>query len=451
MIEGPDTRLTWSSGFSIPFQVTGTGGTEILYLPGWASNVIANRWVAEHARFLDRLSSFARLIVMDRRGVGCADRLPPGTAATLEELVDDVLAVMAAAYASRKTVLFGVQETGFIAMLAAATHPERFGGLVLFGCTPSFRRSEELPWQWDEDLWEGSIRQFESATSLRDMADSYVRESLPSLYERPDVRHQMAALMALTNGAGAAIADIRKFSEVDLLELLPAIRLPTLVLHRTLDPVEPVQSGRLLAERIPDARFVELPGEDALPWAGEASAVLDEVQKFLTGDMPSAYSPERRIATVLFTDIVGSTERAASLGDARWRELLEQHHHEVRGALARSHGVEIDTAGDGFFATFDGPARAVECARAIVASVEALGLQVRVGVHTGEVEQVDGKLAGIAVVIGARTMSLARASDVLVTSTVRDLAAGSGLAFEDAGEHELKGVPDSWHLYRVVN
>jgi class 3 adenylate cyclase len=190
---------------------------------------------------------------------------------------------------------------------------------------------------------------------------------------------------------------------------------------------------------------------DALPWAGEASQVLDEIERFVTGDIAGPSTPERRIATVMFTDIVGSTERAAALGDAAWRDLLERHHHQVRDALGRSNGVEIDTAGDGFFATFDGPARAVGCARAIVASVRALGLEVRIGVHTGEVEEADGKVAGIAVVIGARTMSLAEPSDVLVTSTVRDLVAGSGLTFDDAGERQLKGVPDRWRLYRLAN
>jgi class 3 adenylate cyclase len=238
-------------------------------------------------------------------------------------------------------------------------------------------------------------------------------------------------------------------SEVDLIDLLPSIRVPTLVLHRTDDPVEPIESGRLLAERIPEATLVELPGDDALPWGGEADAVVDEIEGFLTGDR-GARPTDRRLATVLFTDIVGSTGTAARLGDADWRKLLDAHHERVRAELQRHRGVEIDTAGDGFFATFDGPARAVECARSIAEAVGSLGIEIRAGVHTGEIEVARDEVRGISVHIGARVMALAGPSEVLVSSTVRDLVAGSGLRFEDAGEHELKGVPDRWRLYRVV-
>jgi class 3 adenylate cyclase len=445
----PDTRFTWSGDFCIAYQVTGSGSTDLIYLPAWLSNVVANRGVPELGRFLERLETFTRLIVVDRRGVGCSDRLPPGDAATLEELVDDVLAVAAAAHVTRRTVLFGVEDAGFVAMLAAATHPDRFSGLILFGCAPGYRRTDEVPWQWDEDVYEATIEQFRSATSLREFADAYTRDALPSLLDRPDSLEAVRSLMALTQGAGSGIAEIRKMSEVDLIDLLPSIRVPTLVLHRTDDPVEPIQSGRLLAERIPDARLVELPGVDALPWAGEADAVLDEIEEFVTGarGMPGS---DRRLATVLFTDIVGSTELASRLGDAAWRELLGKHHTAVRAELERHRGVEVDTAGDGFFAMFDGPARAVECARSVADAVRELGIELRAGVHTGEIEVAREEVRGISVHIGARVMALAGPSEVLVSSTVKDLVAGSGLAFEDAGEHELKGVPDRWHLYRVV-
>ena len=449
MTDRPDTRFTWSGDFSIAYQVTGSGRSDLVYMPAWMSNVEANRLVPEQARFLERLESFSRLIVMDRRGVGCADRLPPGEAATLEELVDDVLAVLAAAHASRRTVLFGTQETGFIAMLAAATHPERLSGLILFGCAPTYRRSDDVPWGWDEDLWDAQLAQFKTATSLREFADAYVRDSLPSVSERPEALRDIASLMALTTGVGGGMAEIRKFSEVDLLELLPAIRVPTLVLHRTDDPVEPIESGRLLAERIPGAQLVELPGIDALPWAGETDATLDAIEQFVTGDRATR-PPDRRLATVLFTDIVGSTQLAAHLGDAAWGQRLAAHHARVRSELDRDRGVEIDTAGDGFFATFDGPARAVACAMRIAEAVRDLGLEIRAGVHTGEIEVDSDGIRGIAVHIGARVMALAQPSEVLVSSTVKDLVAGSGLAFEDAGEHELKGVPERWHLYRVA-
>jgi len=444
-----DTRYTWSGDFSIAYQVTGAGPTDLIYLPAWFSNVVANRSVPEHGRFLERLESFARLIVMDRRGVGCSDRLPPGHAATLEELVDDVLAVAASAHATRRTMLFGVEDAGFVSMLAAATHPDRFSGLILFGAAPGYRRTEELPWQWDEDLYASTIEQLRSATSLAEFADAYVRDALPSLLDRPDSLDAVRSLMALTQGGGAGIAEIRKMSEVDLVDLLPSIRVPTLVLHRTDDPVEPIESGRLLAERIPDARLVELPGVDALPWAGEQDAVLDEIEEFVTGAR-GVHGSDRRLATVLFTDIVGSTRLASSLGDAAWHELLGKHHASVRAELERNRGVEVDTAGDGFFATFDGPARAVECARSIGEAVRPLGIEVRAGVHTGEVEVIRDEVRGISLHIGARVMALAEPSEVLVTSTVKDLVAGSGLVFGDAGEHELKGVPDRWRLFRVA-
>ncbi|HEX6130132.1 MAG TPA: adenylate/guanylate cyclase domain-containing protein [Actinomycetota bacterium] len=446
----PDTRFTWSGDFSIAYQVTGSGAVDVLYLPAWFSNVEGNRLVPEIAHFLERLESFARVIVMDRRGVGCSDRLPPGEAATLEELVDDVLAVMAAAQTSRRTVIFGVEEGGFVAMLAAATHPDRFSGLILFGCAPGYRRTGELPWQWDEDMFASTIEQFRSATSLRELADAYVRDALPSIHDRTGSIEAVRSLMGLTQGIGAAMAEVWKMGEVDLLDLLPSIRVPTLVLHRTEDPVEPLASGRLLAERIPDAHLIELDGADALPWAGDADEVADEIEEFLTGSR-GAQRADRRLATVLFTDMVGSTELASRLGDAAWHELLGKHHSAVRAELQRHRGVEVDTAGDGFFATFDGPARAVECARSIAETVRSLGVEVRAGVHTGEIEVARDEVRGISVHIGARVMALAGPSEVLVSSTVRDLVAGSGLRFEDAGEHELKGVPDRWRLYRVVD
>jgi class 3 adenylate cyclase len=448
-MERIDTRYAWSGDFSIAYQVTGGGQTDLIYLPAWFSNVVANRTVPELGRFLERLETFTRLIVMDRRGVGCSDRLPPGQAATLEELVDDVLAVAASAQTTRRTMLFGVEDAGFVTMLAAATHPDRFSGLILFGAAPGYRRTEELPWQWEEDIYTASIESFRSATSLAELADSYTREALPSLLDRPDSLDAARSLMALTQGAGSGMAEIRKMSEVDLVDLLPSIRLPTLVLHRTNDPIEPIESGRLLAERIPDARLVELPGDDALPWAGDQDAVLDEIEEFVTGTR-GMHGSDRRLATVLFTDIVGSTRLASELGDASWHELLGKHHASVRSELERNRGIEVDTAGDGFFATFDGPARAVECARSIGEAVRPLGIEVRAGVHTGEVEVTRDDVRGISVHIGARVMALAEPSEVLVTSTVRDLVAGSGLLFEDAGEHELKGVPDRWRLYRVV-
>ena len=282
---------------------------------------------------------------------------------------------------------------------------------------------------------------------MQEWAASWSRRFAPSLSEA-GIR-AIGSYGAVTGGIGARIAEDEMLSRVDLLSLLPTIQVPTLVLHRTDDPLEPVQSGRLLAERIPGATLVELPGRDSLPWIGEAEAVLEQIEVFLTGARRTA-EPDRALATVLFTDVVDSTARAAAMGDRPWRDVLEQHDRIVRAEIGRMRGREIKTMGDGFLATFDGPARAIGCAAAIAEGVRALGIEIRAGLHTGEIETLGDDVGGIAVAIGARIGALAAPGDVLVSSTVKDLVAGSGVAFEDAGEHELKGVPDRWRLYRVV-
>ena len=446
----PDTRFAYNGDFGLAYQVLGDGPTDLLYLPGWVGNVEANWLAPDHGRFLERLASFSRLIVMDRRGTGCSDRLSPGQAITLEEGVDDLKTVARAAHSSH-TTLFAVQEGAFYAIVAAALQPERFDRLILFGAAHTWRRSEEAPWEWSDEQWEDMAAVL-GGTAPTEIAQGYIRTALPSYAGDPAAVRRMAMLIALSQGPGGALGEMRKILEVNLRDLLPTIRVPTLVLHRTEDPTESVESGRYLAEHIEGATLVELPGRDALPWVGETDAVLEAIERFLTGSSSGARVPSARaLATVLFTDLVGSTERATELGDRTYRELIERHHRAVRAELARHEGVEVDTAGDGFFATFEGPARAVECARAIRDAVQQLGVQVRAGVHTGEVETIDGKVGGIGVHIGARVAGAAGPSEVLVSQTVKDLVAGSGLAFEDAGEHELKGVPDRWRLYRVVS
>jgi len=448
MISPPDTHFTYNGEFALAYQVLGDGPTDLLYLPGWVGNVEANWLVPDSARFLERLASFSRLIVMDRRGTGCSDRLPPGQASTLEEGVDDLRIVARAAHSS-ETTLFGVQEGGFVAMVAAALQPERFDRLILFGAAHTWRRSEEAPWEWSDEKWEDQIAIF-GGTAASEVARGYIRSALPSYAGDPVAVRRMAMLIAVTESPGGAIADLRKMLEVNLRDLLPSIRVPTLVLHRTEDPTESIEAGRYLAEHIDGATLVELPGRDALPWVGETDAVLEAIERFLTGSSTGAHVPSTRVlSTVLFTDIVGSTERAGDLGDRGYRDLLERHHRIVRAEIGRNGGVEVDTAGDGFFATFEGPARAVQCALAISEAVRSLGIEVRAGVHTGEVETIDGKVAGIGVHIGARVSAAAKPSEVLVSSTVRDLVAGSGLVLEDAGEHELKGVSERWRLYRA--
>jgi class 3 adenylate cyclase/pimeloyl-ACP methyl ester carboxylesterase len=448
-MERPDTRITRNGELPLAYQVFGEGPTDLVYLPGFVYNVEGNWDVPGIASFMRGLASFTRVVVMDRRNTGCSERLSPGQAATLEEMVDDLDVVMRGA-SCRRTTLFAVQESAFIAMMAAATHPHRFERLILFGAAPCWRRNDEISWAWSDEEWEDAFAAYRFWTSIQDYYEGYVRTAAPSLIGDPVTTRLLAALGMLTNGPLASEAESRRFSDIDVRPLLPVITVPTLVLHRTDDPVEPIESGRFLAERIPNATLVELPGEDGLPWIGEAGPVLAEIERVVTGKAPNERSEaERVLATVLFTDIVGSTARASEIGDARWRSLVERHHRAVRDGLADFRGTEVDTAGDGFFAVFDGPARAVQCALSVAHAVRDLGIEIRAGVHTGEVETIDGKVGGIAVNIGARVMSEAGPSEVLVSQTVKDLVAGSGLLFEDAGDHDLKGIPESRRLYRA--
>jgi class 3 adenylate cyclase len=449
-VERPDTRFARNGSFTLAYQVFGRGLSDLVYLPGWASNVEGQWDIPEIARFLNRLGSFARVIAMDRRNTGCSERLGPGEAPTLEEMVDDLGVVMRAAHSHRATV-FAVQEAAFIGLMAAAAHPEQVERLILYGAAPSWVRSDELPWQWSEHEWEANFADYRGSSVL-EMIEAYTRAAARSLLSDPAAIRRLATITALTQPPSAAEAEARRWAQVDLRPLLPLITVPTLVLHRTADPIESVESGRLLADRIPGAVLKELPGSDALPWFGEPDAILDEVERAVRdGADPAPIQRQRMLATVLFTDIVGSTERAGEMGDREWMAVLERHHRIVRSELVRHGGTEIDTAGDGFLATFDGPARAVECARGLTAAVRDVGLEIRAGVHTGEVERIDGKVGGLGVHIGARVAAEAGPSEVLVSQTVRDLVAGSGLQFEALGERTLKGVAEAWALYRVID
>jgi class 3 adenylate cyclase len=308
-------------------------------------------------------------------------------------------------------------------------------------------RSDELPWQDSEEEAQRVLAQIGRSSSTQEWASSWARRFAPSLPEASI--HALGSYNALTAGHGGQIAEAEMFNHFDLRTMLPSIRVPTLVLHRTDDPLESVESGRLVAARIPNAKLVELPGRDALPWIGEAVAVLEQIELFLTGER-HATEADRVLATVLFTDVVDSTSLTASMGDRPWRELLGRHDRIVRDEIQRARGREIKTMGDGFLATFDGPARAISCAMAVVRATRELGIEICAGVHTGAIEIDGDDIAGIGVTIGARIGALAGPSEVLASSTVKDLVAGTGLAFEDGGEHELKGVPDRWRLYRVV-
>jgi pimeloyl-ACP methyl ester carboxylesterase len=388
-----------------------------------------------------RLSSFSRLILFDKRGTGMSDPVALDRLPTLEERMDDVRAVFDAVECEQAAV-FGFSEGGLMSVLFAATYPERTTALALYGVFAKRIWSPDYPWAPKPDDRAREIDELERNWSERMDLDKLA----PS--EDDAFKDRMATYFRRSASPGAAAALMRMNTQIDVRDVLPTIQAPTLVLHRRDDLDASVEEGRWIAGRIPGAKFVELPGDAHTLWAGDTDSIVDEIEEFLTGARRGP-EPDRVLATVLFTDIVGSTERATELGDRRWRELLERHHDLVRRQLARYQGRELDTAGDGFFATFDGPARAIRAAQAIAGGVRQIGLEVRAGVHTGECELHEGKIAGIAVSAGARVAGAAGASEVLVSQTVKDLVAGSGISFEDRGEHELKGV-GSWRLYSVV-
>jgi class 3 adenylate cyclase len=437
----PETRYAKSGDVNIAYQVVGEGPFDLVYVPGWISNVELMWEEPSHAHLLRRLASFSRLILFDKRGTGLSDPVPLDRLPTLEQRMDDVRAVMDAT-GSDEAALFGSSEGGLMSVLFTATYPDRTRALVTHAIYAKRLWSPDYPWAPTPDARAAEIEETERAWG-GDMDISVLAPSADEAFKRRAV-----AYLRRSASPGAAVALLRMNSQIDVRAALPAIRVPTLVLHRVDDLDVNVEEARWIASQIPDAKYVELPGDDHLIWAGDVDGLIDEVEEFLTGTRP-AREPDRVLATVLFTDIVGSSERAAQLGDRAWRELLAGHHAAVRRQLERFHGREVDTAGDGFLATFDGPARAIRCGYAIQEAVRELGLEVRAGLHTGEVELADGKVTGIAVHTGARVAALAQAGEVLVSSTVKDLVAGSGLAFEDRGTHELKGVPGEWRLYAV--
>ena len=440
-VEAP-TRYADSDGVSIAYRVHGEGELDLVFVPGFVSHV---ELLWEHpstARFLRRLSSFARLVVFDKRGQGLSDR--PADPPTLEESMDDLGAVLEAAGCERPAV-FGVSEGGPMSMLFAATYPERVSSLVLYGTYARMVRSPDYPLGVPADAldrWAQMIRhEWGGPVGMRYWAPSAVGDA--------ETERWWARLLRQGTSPAGAIALIDLYRQMDVRGILSSIDVPALVLHREDDAVVHPEQGRFLAEQIPGARFVALQGGDHLVWTEDQESMLDEIEVFLTGSR-HAHEPERALATVLFTDIVGSTETAARLGDRRWRELLERHDAIVRRQLAVHRGREVKTMGDGFLATFDGPARAIRCAGAIAGAVGDIELQIRTGIHTGEVELIGEDVGGMAVNIGARIGALADPGEVLVSSTVRELVVGSGLEFTDRGTHTLKGAPDQWRLFAAI-
>jgi class 3 adenylate cyclase len=437
-----EIRYAWNGEIALAYQVVGSGPLDLLYMQGNISNLEVNWEHPPLARFLRELAGVSRLIVSDRRGLGCSERFTPADTPPIETLMDDVLAVLDAA-GSERPVLLATADCGFFACPLAATRPDRLAGLILFNAAPTWRRSGETPWARTEEQLERSFRWVQSNLGNA----SWTRRANPSLTEGDPALGWFARYERLAQSPGALYSEARRFAETDVRAVLPSIQIPTLVLHRADAAEEHVDAGRYLAAHIPGARFAELPGADHYPWVGDQLPLIREVDRFLTTIRAEEAELDRVLATVLFTDIVGSTEMAAEMGDRGWRDLLARHDSAVRAMVARFRGTEINTTGDGFLATFDGPARAVRCAQAIVEAVKPLGLEVRAGLHTGEVTTTGADVGGLAVHIGARVGAAAGASEVLVSHTLKDLVAGSGLAFEDRGLHRLKGVPDEWRLY----
>jgi class 3 adenylate cyclase len=438
----PKTQYAKSGDVHVAYQVTGDGPLDLVLVPGFVSH-LEYQW--EHprpARFLERLASFSRLIRFDKRGTGLSDRV--GGIPTLEERMDDVRAVMDAVGSDRAAVL-GMSEGGPMCALFAATYPERTSALIMYGAMARMAWAPDHPWGRTHEDHEARLQTVEQKWGTGASLEMYA----PSLVGDASYRNWIAGNERASASPGAVLAVLRMNWEIDARHVLPTIRVPTLVLHRIGDRAVKLDQGRYIAEHIPGAKYVELPGDDHVPWTGDTNAVVDEIEEFLTG---ARHGPEtdRVLATVLFADIVGSTARAAALGDRGWRDSLEGYYALARRELARFRGREVDTAGDGIFAAFDGPARAVRCAEAITAGVRPLGIEIRAGLHTGECEVIGDKVGGIAVHIGVRVAGLARPGEVLVSNTVKDLVAGSGLTFEERGTHTLKGVPGEWRLYAAT-
>jgi class 3 adenylate cyclase/dienelactone hydrolase len=442
------TRYARSGDVSIAYQVTGEGPVDLVLVPPTTSHVELAWEVPVLRKMYERLSSFSRLIHFDKRGTGMSDRV--AGVPELETRMDDVRAVMDAA-GSKRAAVMGWSEGVAMSALFAATYPERAWALILYGGVARSLRAPDYPWGRTEADLLRAIAQTRVEREQPGAAEAEARSGSPNATDE-EIK-ALATFFEYSASPGAEEALTRMNMLIDVRPVLPAIQVPTLVLHHKNDSWVNVERGRDLAGRIPGANFVELPGEGHIPPVAEVEPVLQEIERFLerawAADGEDDTEPDRILATVLFTDIVGSSERAAALGDREWRKTLEQHHELVRRQLVRFRGREVDTAGDGFFASFDGPARAIRCACAISESVRELGLDVRAGLHTGECEVVDGKVAGIAVHTGARVASQAQAGEVLVSSTVKDLVAGSEIHFADRGVADLKGIPGEWRLFAV--
>lgn len=443
-MEVPEVHYARAGGVAIAYQVVGEGPRALVFSPQVSD--LFTIWLSGYTRsFLEHLASTVRVVILNPRGTGLSDR-PRNVA--LEGRMDDIASVLDD-IGARRASLMGLSVSANVCALFAATYPERVERLILAHPYPRGIRSDIFPWGLEEEEWLEWVRENRQRWGDRDFMEAFARDVAPHVVADPQELSLFVWQGRLAMSPAAAADFVRVGMETDIVDILGSIRVPTLVLHRPGDPANPAQGlgpADFVAERIRDARMLALQTDQASPFSREAA---DAILSFLEGETPPAI-PDSVLATVLFTDLVGSTERAAALGDKAWRELLSRHHADVRRELVRFRGEEVDTAGDGFFCRFDGPARAIACARAIIEGAVQLDLEVRSGIHTGECELIGGKIAGIAVVTGARISALAAPREVLVSSTVKDLVAGSGASFLDRGEHDLKGVPGTWRLYAVA-
>jgi class 3 adenylate cyclase len=442
-VQPPEPRYAKSGDVHIAYHVVGDGPLDLIYVPEFWNSIEAMWEEPSFEKFLLRLASFSRLICFDQRGSGLSDPVAIAETPSLEAWMDDVQAVMDDV-GSKRVALLGSGGGGLMSMLFAATHPEQVHALTLVNSFARLARDDDYPWGTSPDHEDRILREMELGWGRGILLETVA----PSKAGDAQFRQWWARYQRLGSSPGTVLAIRRMLQHADIRDVLQSIRVPTLVVHRKDNWAVDAGCGRYLGEHIPGARYVEVPGPDFLSFVGDADIILDEVEEFLTGIRRGSEQP-RVLATVLFTDVVGSTERVAELGDRKWREILDQHHEIVRRQIEHFRGREIATAGDGFLATFDGPARAIRCASEIVTAVRTIGLEIRAGLHTGEIELVGDDIRGIAVHIGARVSALAGAGEVVVSSTVRDLVAGSGIEFEDRGTHELKGVPGVWHLFGV--
>ena len=443
MADIPETAYAKTvDGVHIAYQVLGDGPFDLVLIPGYVSHIELGWEYPEIADFVRSLASFSRLIIFDRRGLGLSD--PVQGAPTIEDRMQDVRAVMDAA-GSERAALLGISEGGPVSAVFAATYPERVSALVLYGTFARMTEADGYPWGYPSAAFEGFVESKIAAWG----GDNTVDVFAPSRAHDAEFRRRWAAFERRATSPGAFRSLMRMNAETDVRDVLPSVRVPTLVLHRSDDIPVRVGNGRYLSEHIEGARFVELPGGDHFFFTEDTSGLLDEVEEFLTGRR-SVHEQDRVLATVLFTDIVGSTEQATRLGDMAWRRVLDQHDRLTRREVDRWRGRVVKSTGDGALATFDGPARAIRCAAGLLAALRGEQVSLRAGLHTGEIELRKDDIGGIGVHIAARVEALAEPDEVLVTKTVTDLVAGSGITFADRGLHQLKGVPGSWQLFAVA-